>query len=408
MTSTTRVILPLVKARTYATNNAFPRCHPHPSNRWNVTCHIQKTTARFTGWFDIDLTQRGIDQAVAAGRALRAATENGHLPPIDVAFTSLLVRARDTLTLALNEMDLVDTTMNGIAPGNRLSMALAPSRYRIPVISSWRLNERHYGALVGMSKEGAERLYGKEKLSLWRDSWDVPPPPMCASKVARWSQEAHCDRVTYVNDPGEMDIQSKPGGSLIGSTRSGLDGPYHYGEKVSNTSKTTARKAREFVLREKNDNGTADGEIYDSDSPPASSRMPASESLRDTYERVLPLWMQGIAPRLRAGETVLVSAHANTLRSMIHLIDPDVCTRQNMKSVKVPSATPLLYEFRTAAVGRNLVPGNLSIVRPPPLKEIDILEPRHRLHGQWIETDEINDLSFCTEVGMRHLEHEIA
>ena len=346
-----------------------------------------------------------IDQAVAAGRALRAATGNGLLPLIDVAFTSLLVRARDTLTLALNEMDLVDTTTDGIVAGNRLSMALAPSQYRIPVISSWRLNERHYGALVGMSKAGAERLYGKGKLSLWRDSWDIPPPPMCASKVARWSQEAHCDPVTYVNDPGEIDAQSMPAGSLIGSSRSGLDGPYHFGEKNVNTA--TARKSREFVLREKHDNGTVDGEIYDSDSPPASSRMPASESLRDTYERVLPLWMQGIAPRLRAGETVLVSAHANTLRSMIHLIDPDVCTRQNMKSIKVPSATPLLYEFRNTSVGRNLVPGNLSILPPPPLKEIDVLEPRHRLHGQWIETDEINDLSFCTEVGQRHLEHEI-
>ena len=74
---------------------------------------------------------------------------------------------------------------------------------------------------------------------------------MCASKVARWSQEAHCDPVTYVNDPGEMDIQNIPGGSLIGSSRSGLDGPYHYGEKNANTSKTTGRKAREFVLREK-------------------------------------------------------------------------------------------------------------------------------------------------------------
>ena len=300
MTTALRVVASYAKpCLGHLTNNSFPCCRPHP-NRWNVTCHIQKTTARFTGWFDIDLTQRGIDQAVAAGRALRAATGNGLLPPIDVAFTSLLVRARDTLTLALNEMDLVDTTTDGIVAGNRLSMALAPSQYRIPVISSWRLNERHYGALVGMSKAGAERLYGKGKLSLWRDSWDIPPPPMCASKVAKWSQEAHCDPVTYVNDPGEIDAQSMPAGSLIGSSRSGLDGPYHFGEKNVNTA--TARKSREFVLREKHDNGTVDGEIYDSDSPPASSRMPASESLRDTYERVLPLWMQGIAPRLRAGK----------------------------------------------------------------------------------------------------------
>ena len=354
----------------------------HSSRRWNVTCHIQKTTARFTGWFDIDLTQRGIDQAVAAGRALRAASDHGLFPPIDVAFTSLLERARDTLTLALNEMDLVDTAKDSIVPDNRLNMALAPSRYRIPVVSSWRMNERHYGALVGMSKDGAERLYGKEQLSIWRDSWDIPPPPMCASKVARWSREAHCDSVTHIRDPG------RPAGSLIGSARSGLDGPYYYDRK----QETKARKAREFVLREKNDDAIDGETIYDSDEPPASSRMPASESLRDTYERVLPLWMEGIAPRLRAGETVLVSAHANTLRSMIHLIDPDVCTRQNMKTIKVPSATPLLYQFRNATVGRNLVPGSLQLVPPPPLRELDILEPRHRLRGQWIE----------------NLEHEIA
>ena len=336
---------------------------------------------------------------MAAGRALRAASEHGLFPPIDVAFTSLLVRARDTLTLALNEMDLVDTAKDDIVPDDRLNMALAPSRYRIPVISSWRLNERHYGALVGMSKEGAERLYGKEQLTIWRDSWDIPPPPMCASKVARWSREAHCDSVTHIHDPG------RPAGSLIGSTRSGLDGPYYYDQKEDNGQETKARKAREFILREKNDNAINGETVYDSDEPPASSRMPASESLRDTYERVLPLWMHGIAPRLRQGETVLVSAHANTLRSMIHLIDPDVCTRQNMKTIKVPSAVPLLYSF---VPGRNLVPGGLQLVPPPPLRELDILEPRHRLHGQWIENDEINDLSFCTEVGQRHLEHEIA
>ena len=319
---------------------------------------------------------------MAAGRALRAASDHGLFPPIDVAFTSLLERARDTLTLALNEMDLVDTAKDSIVPDNRLNMALAPSRYRIPVVSSWRMNERHYGALVGMSKDGAERLYGKEQLSIWRDSWDIPPPPMCASKVARWSREAHCDSVTHIRDPG------RPAGSLIGSARSGLDGPYYYDRK----QETKARKAREFVLREKNDDAIDGETIYDSDEPPASSRMPASESLRDTYERVLPLWMEGIAPRLRAGETVLVSAHANTLRSMIHLIDPDVCTRQNMKTIKVPSATPLLYQFRNATVGRNLVPGSLQLVPPPPLRELDILEPRHRLRGQWIE----------------NLEHEIA
>lgn len=109
---------------------------------------------RFTGWTDVDLSEKGVEEAVAAGRVLR---ENGYY--FDIAFTSVLTRAIRTLWIALDEMDLM----------------------WIPVHRSWRLNERHYGALQGLNKsETAERM-GEEQVHIWRRSYDVPPPPLDAT-----------------------------------------------------------------------------------------------------------------------------------------------------------------------------------------------------------------------------------
>src|SRR5882724_440930 len=106
---------------------------------------------RFTGWTDVDLSAKGVDEAKQAGRLLR---ENGFV--FDLAYTSVLKRAIRTLWLALEEMDLM----------------------WIPVLPSWRLNERHYGALQGLNKAETAAKFGEEQVLLWRRSYDIPPPAL--------------------------------------------------------------------------------------------------------------------------------------------------------------------------------------------------------------------------------------
>ncbi len=106
---------------------------------------------RFTGWTDVPLSEKGIQEARAAGRRLR---EGGYT--FDVAYTSVLKRAIKTLWIVLEEMDLM----------------------WIPVVRSWRLNERHYGALQGLNKSEAAAERGEQQVQLWRRSYDVPPPAL--------------------------------------------------------------------------------------------------------------------------------------------------------------------------------------------------------------------------------------
>jgi 2,3-bisphosphoglycerate-dependent phosphoglycerate mutase len=106
---------------------------------------------RFTGWTDVDLTARGADEARDAGRLLK---EGGYV--FDVAYTSVLKRAIRTLWIATDEMDLL----------------------WIPVYRSWRLNERHYGALQGLNKAETAAQHGEAQVKIWRRSYDIPPPPL--------------------------------------------------------------------------------------------------------------------------------------------------------------------------------------------------------------------------------------
>jgi 2,3-bisphosphoglycerate-dependent phosphoglycerate mutase len=108
---------------------------------------------RFTGWTDVDLTDHGREEARRAGRLLR---ESGYT--FDVAYTSVLKRAVKTLWLALEEMDLM----------------------WIPIYNSWRLNERHYGALQGLNKAETAQKFGEEQVLVWRRSYDTPPPALAA------------------------------------------------------------------------------------------------------------------------------------------------------------------------------------------------------------------------------------
>ena len=106
---------------------------------------------RFTGWTDVGLSAKGVEEARDAGRLLRA---DGY--EFDLAYTSVLKRAIKTLWLALEEMD----------------------RMWIPVENTWRLNERHYGALQGLNKKETVDRHGEDQVRIWRRSYDVPPPPL--------------------------------------------------------------------------------------------------------------------------------------------------------------------------------------------------------------------------------------
>lgn len=116
----------------------------HGESEWNKE-------NRFTGWTDVDLSEKGVFEAHNAGRAmLRAGFE------FDIAFTSVLKRAIRTLWISLEEMD----------------------RMWIPVVNSWRLNERHYGALQGLNKAETAKKYGEEQVHVWRRSYDIQPPAL--------------------------------------------------------------------------------------------------------------------------------------------------------------------------------------------------------------------------------------
>jgi 2,3-bisphosphoglycerate-dependent phosphoglycerate mutase len=116
----------------------------HGQSQWNLE-------NRFTGWWDVDLSPAGIDEARAAGRLLRESEFD-----FDICFTSVLTRAIRTLHLVLHEMD----------------------RLWLPVAKDWRLNERHYGGLTGFNKQEMIDKVGAEQVKIWRRSYDVPPPPL--------------------------------------------------------------------------------------------------------------------------------------------------------------------------------------------------------------------------------------
>jgi 2,3-bisphosphoglycerate-dependent phosphoglycerate mutase len=108
---------------------------------------------RFTGWTDVDLSKKGVEEALEAGRLLK---EEGFT--FDVAYNSVLKRAIKTLNIVLEQMDLL----------------------WIPVYKSWRLNERHYGALQGLNKAETAEKHGEDQVTIWRRSYDVPPPALTA------------------------------------------------------------------------------------------------------------------------------------------------------------------------------------------------------------------------------------
>jgi 2,3-bisphosphoglycerate-dependent phosphoglycerate mutase len=145
----------------------------HGQSDWNLK-------NLFTGWTDVDLTEKGIDEAVAAGKLLKELDYD-----IDIAYTSVLQRAIRTLWIMLDEMD----------------------RMWIPVIRDWRLNERHYGALQGLNKAETAAKYGDDQVHIWRRSYDIPPPDLDAD------DERH-----PAHDPRYAGIENLPSTESLATT----------------------------------------------------------------------------------------------------------------------------------------------------------------------------------------------
>ena len=205
----------------------------HGQSQWNLE-------NRFTGWWDVGLTERGVAEAHAAGMMLH---DKGF--DFDHCFTSLQSRAIRTLDLVLEAMD----------------------RSWLPVTKDWRLNERHYGGLTGLNKADMIAKVGAEQVQIWRRSFDIPPPPL---------------------EP---------------------DSPYR------------VRDDRRY----------------------AGIDIPHSESLKDTIERVLPYYESDIAPMLRAGKRVIISAHGNSLRALEkHLSN---IADDAIVALEIPTGQPIVYEL---------------------------------------------------------------
>jgi 2,3-bisphosphoglycerate-dependent phosphoglycerate mutase len=260
----------------------------HGESMWNVTNKANSRVTRFTGWADVPLSPLGMLQARAAGRCLAGLwnvekfavvrTDNNLNPSAEMqyhsAYTSMLERSRLTYSLIAEEMN------------KELGVEL-----NMHVVNHWRLNERHYGALVGLSKAESEEKLGEKRVREWRRSWTAAPPPMHIIP----KQEDAVDGVRILNE------------ATIMTSLHGVPGA--------------------LVATEKNAN------------------IPKTESLADCASRVIPLLENEIFPRIKRGENVLIVAHSNTIRGMIKHIDYDTVSDASIRGIVIPSAIPLVYKF---------------------------------------------------------------
>lgn len=208
----------------------------HGESTWNKE-------NRFTGWTDVDLSEKGQEEAQKAGRILK---EQGYI--FDIAYTSVLKRAIRTLWIIQDEMDLM----------------------WIPVQISWRLNERHYGALQGLNKSEMATKFGEQQVFIWRRSYDIQPPALTQ------------DDERYPGlDPRYKDLDPKD--------------------------------------------------------------IPLTESLKDTVARFMPYWHEVLAPVIKSGKRMIISAHGNSLRALVKYLDnvPD----SEIVALNIPTGIPLVYEL---------------------------------------------------------------
>ena len=208
----------------------------HGESEWNKA-------NLFTGWTDVELSEKGQGEAREAGRVLKA---EGY--DFDVCYTSYLKRAIHTLNFALDEMD----------------------RAWLPVNKSWKLNERHYGALQGLNKSETAAKYGEDQVKIWRRSFNVAPPALEADDPRNPALQEQ-----YRNEKGE--------------------------------------------------------------------KLPLNESLEDTIARVVPYFEGVIAPDMKAGKRVLITAHGNSIRALVKYFEN--LSEAEILEVNIPTGVPLVYEF---------------------------------------------------------------
>jgi 2,3-bisphosphoglycerate-dependent phosphoglycerate mutase len=205
----------------------------HGQSTWNLE-------NRFTGWWDVDLTEKGVREARAAGELMAARGLD-----FDLCFTSLQSRAIKTLNIALESM----------------------GRLWLPVEKNWQLNERHYGGLTGLDKAETAAMHGDDQVKIWRRSFDIPPPPMESGSAF------------------DLSIDRRYAGIAI----------------------------------------------------------PDTESLKDTIARVLPYWESRIAPELRDGKRVVISAHGNSLRALVKHLSG--ISDEEISSLEIPTGQPIVYDL---------------------------------------------------------------
>lgn len=314
----------------------------HGQSLWNVTSKEKCTTERFTGWANVGLSEKGRLGAIQAGRSLHYSGVK-----VDAGVTSLLDRAQETLSIILDELEQGDchhdtptTSCRGaststIGTSSTDNPQTTNTTTPTPLVTSWRLNERHYGALVGLSKAGAERIYGKQSLDQWRHGWDTPPPPIDENTRQQWSQLRHCQLMTTFQSKDEdTQILEKEGQVWCGS----------------------------------------------------KAEIPVTESLKDCCDRVLPLFERQLAPHLREGKTILLVAHSNTCKSLLRILDPSVVTETAFSKLRIPNSTPLIYTFRESNCPDHAIPGGLQVVPYKNNQGND--EARYGLRGQWIDGED--------------------
>ena len=207
----------------------------HGQSVWNAE-------NRFTGWVDVDLSEKGIAEAQKSGQLIKKLNIN-----IDVSYTSFLKRSIKTLTTILQE--------NGL---------------ELKFNTSWEINERHYGSLTGLNKEETKNKIGEEQFKKYRRSWDIPPPPM-----------AENDKNQSLFSPLNASI---PLGMI-----------------------------------------------------------PFTESLKDTYNRVIPYYEKEIQKHIKENKNVLVSAHGNSLRALCKYLFK--ISDQKINELEIPTGNPLIIEF---------------------------------------------------------------
>jgi 2,3-bisphosphoglycerate-dependent phosphoglycerate mutase len=215
----------------------------HGESTWNAK-------NLFTGWHDVPLSARGEAEAAEAGRTLAA---EGLW--FDLLHTSVLTRAVQTAEIALREL----------------------GQPWLPVERTWRLNERHYGALQGLDKRATAEKYGAEKTRQWRRSYDIPPPAVDPSDGEHPAQDRRYERL-------------------------------------------------------------------------APDVLPGSECLKDVVARVLPWWYDSAVPQLRAGLTLLVVAHGNSLRALVKHLEK--VSDADIAELNIPTGAPRRYRFDDALAVR--------------------------------------------------------